>query len=74
LPTTTTTTTMTTTTPAEQSQGTTATMKFKSPRASLQLTHELRGYIRRMRSRAPTENTDNSTNDKPTQLSLSATP
>jgi hypothetical protein len=58
------TTTMTTT--AEHSQDTTATMKLKSPRASLQLTHELRGYIRRMRSRAPTENTENSTNTKPT--------
>jgi hypothetical protein len=29
-------------------------MKFKSSRASLQLTHGLGGYIRRMRLRAPT--------------------
>jgi hypothetical protein len=48
-------------------------VKIKSPRASLQLTHGLGGYIRRMRSRAPTENTENSTNTKPTQLSLRAT-
>jgi hypothetical protein len=73
LPTTAVTTTTTTTTPAKHSQTTTAMMKIKSPRASLQLTHMLGGYIRRMRSRAPTENTENSTNAKPTQLSLSAT-
>jgi hypothetical protein len=68
-------TTMTnTTTPTKQSQTTTATMKFKSPRASLQLTHRLGGYIRRMHLRAPTGNTKNNTNTKPNQLSLSATP
>jgi hypothetical protein len=33
-----------------------------------------RGYIWRMRSRAPTENTENNTNAKPTQLGLSVTP
>jgi hypothetical protein len=73
-PTTTVTTTMTTTTPAKHSQATTATIKHKSPWVSLQLTHGLGGYIRRMRSRAPTENTENNTNAKSTQLSLSATP
>jgi hypothetical protein len=36
----------------------------KSSRASLQLSHELGGYIRRMRSRAPTENLKNTTNTK----------
>jgi hypothetical protein len=36
-------------------QATTATITNKSLRASLQLTHKLRGYIRQMRSRAPTE-------------------
>jgi hypothetical protein len=41
--------------------------------ASLQLTHELGGYIRRMRSRAPTENFNNTTNTKIHRLSLSAT-
>jgi hypothetical protein len=35
-----------------------ATITHKSPRASLQLTHELRGYIWRMRSCAPTENNE----------------
>jgi hypothetical protein len=49
-------------------------MKIKIPRASLQLTHGLGGYIRRMRSRAPTENTENNTNAKSTQLILSETP
>jgi hypothetical protein len=33
-----------------------------------------RGYIRRMRSRAPTETTKNNTNAKSVQLSLSTTP
>jgi hypothetical protein len=46
----------------------------KSSRASLQLTHELGGYIRRMRSRAPTENLKNTSNTKTHLLSLSATP
>jgi hypothetical protein len=46
--------------------------KIKIPRASLQLTRGLGGYIRRMHSRAPTENMKNNTNTKPTQLSLSA--
>jgi hypothetical protein len=73
-PTTAVTTTTTTTTPAKYSQATTATIKHKSPRASLQLTHRLRGYIRRMRSRAPTKNTKNNTNAKSTQVSLSVTP
>jgi hypothetical protein len=55
-------------------QATTATITNKSPRASLQLTHELRGYIRRMRSRAPTENLKNATKTKISRLSLSVTP
>jgi hypothetical protein len=59
---------------AEYSQDTTATIKLKSLRASLQLTRGLGGYIRRMRSHAPTENTENNANAKPTQLSLSTTP
>jgi hypothetical protein len=70
---TTVTTTTTTTILAEHSQATTATIKLKSSRASLQLTHGLGGYIRRMRSHAPIENTENNTNAKTTQLSLSAT-
>jgi hypothetical protein len=55
---------MTTTTQMEQSRTTTATMKFKSPRVSLQLTHGLGGYIRRMRSRAPTKRIKNRMNTK----------
>jgi hypothetical protein len=57
-------------------QATTATIMNKSSRASLQLTHELRGYIRRMRSRprAPTENVKNTANTKIIRLSLSVTP
>jgi hypothetical protein len=43
-------------------------------RASLRLPRGLGGYIRRMRSHTPIENTENNTNAKPTQLSLSATP
>jgi hypothetical protein len=43
-------------------------------RASLQLTHELGGYIQRMHSRAPTENTKNTINTGIVQLSLSTTP
>jgi hypothetical protein len=62
------------TTPTKHSQATTAIIKHKSPRASLQLTHRLGGYIRRMCVRAPTENMENDTNAKSTQLSLSATP
>jgi hypothetical protein len=50
-------------------------LQRKAPeRASLQLTHELGGYIRRMRSRAPTENLKNTSNTKTHRLSLSATP
>jgi hypothetical protein len=49
-------------------------LKSLTPRASLRLPRGLGGYIRRMRSRAPTENTENDTNAKSTQLSLSATP
>jgi hypothetical protein len=50
-------------------QATTATITNKSSRASLQLTHELGGYIRRMRSRAPTENMKNiiKHQDRPTE-------
>jgi small-conductance mechanosensitive channel len=42
-----------------------------SSRGSLQLTHELGGYIQQMRSCAPTENTINT---RIIQLNLSATP
>jgi hypothetical protein len=58
----------------ETAKATTATITNKSSRASLQLTHELGGYIRRMRSRAPTENLKNASNTKTHWLSLSATP
>jgi hypothetical protein len=50
------------------------TITNKSSRASLQLTHELGGYIRRMRSRAPTENEKNTNNTKIIRQSLSVTP
>jgi hypothetical protein len=46
----------------------------KSSRASLKLTHELGGYIRRMRSHAPTENMENTANTKIIRLSLNTTP
>jgi hypothetical protein len=62
------------TAPTELPQATTAIIINKSSRASLQLTHELGGYIRRMRSRAPTENLKNTTDTKIVRLSLSATP
>jgi hypothetical protein len=65
--------TTTTATPAEQPRTATAIMKFKSPRASLQLTYGLGGYIRRMRSRAPIGRIKNKINIKPSRLSLSAT-
>jgi hypothetical protein len=67
-------TTTTTPTPTKHPQATTTTITYKSSRASLQLTHELGGYIWRMRSRAPTKNTKNTINTKIVQLSLSATP
>jgi hypothetical protein len=67
-------TTTVTTTPTKHPQTTMATITHKSSRASLQLTHELGGYIRRMRSCAPTENTKNTINTRIVQLSLSATP
>jgi hypothetical protein len=51
-----------------------ATITHQSSRASLQLTHELGGYVWWMRSRAPTENTKNITNTRIAQLSLSAIP
>jgi hypothetical protein len=51
-----------------------ATITNKSSRASLQLTHELGGYIRWMRLRAPTENLKNTSNTKTHRLSLSTTP
>jgi hypothetical protein len=51
-----------------------ATITNKSSRVSLQLTHELGGYIRRMRSCAPTKNLKNISNSKMHRLSLSATP
>jgi hypothetical protein len=53
------------TTPTKRPQATTAAITNKSSRASLQLTHELRGYIRRMRLRAPTEDVKNTTNEGP---------
>jgi hypothetical protein len=62
------------TAPTKHPQATMATITNKSSRASLQLTHELGGYIRRMRSRALTENVKNTTNTKTIRLSLSATP
>jgi hypothetical protein len=62
------------TTPTKRPQATTATIMNKSSRASLQLTHELGGYIRRMRSCAPTESMKNTSNTKIIQLSLSVTP
>jgi hypothetical protein len=55
-------------------KATTATITNKSSRVSLQLTHELGGYIRRMRSRAPTENSKNASYTKTHRWSLSATP
>jgi hypothetical protein len=55
-------TTTATTTPTKRPQAIMTTITHKSPRVSLQLTHELRGYIRRMRSRAPTENSKNTIN------------
>jgi hypothetical protein len=67
-------TTTDTTTPTKRPQATMATITNKSSRVSLQLTHELGGYIRRMRSCAPTENMKNTINTKIVQLSLSATP
>jgi hypothetical protein len=62
------------TSPTKHPQATTTTITNKSSRASLQLTHKLGGYIRRMRSCAPTENVKNTTNTKIIRLSLSATP
>jgi hypothetical protein len=53
------------------SKATTATITNKSSRVSLQLTHEIGGYIRRMRSCAPTENMKNTINTKVIWLSLS---
>jgi hypothetical protein len=53
---------------------TATTATNKSSRMSLQLTHELGGYIWRMRSCAPTENLKNTTNTKIDRLSLSTTP
>jgi hypothetical protein len=67
-------TTTTPTAPTKHPRATTATITNKSSRASLQLTHELGGYIRWMRSRAPTGNEKNTTNTKIIRLSLSATP
>jgi hypothetical protein len=73
MPTTPTMPTTTTTTPTERFGTATTTIKFKSPRASLQLTHKLGGYIQRMRLRAPTGRILNKINTKPSCLSLSAT-
>jgi hypothetical protein len=60
-------------TPTKHPQTTTATIMNKSSRTSLQLTHELGGYIRGMCSRAPTENVKNTINTQIIQLSLSVT-
>jgi hypothetical protein len=62
------------TTPTKRPQATMATTMNKSSRASLQLTHELGGYIQWMRSSAPIENMKNTINTKIIQLSLSTTP
>jgi hypothetical protein len=62
------------TAPTKRPQDATATITDKSSRGSLQLTHELRGYIRWMRSRAPTEDVKNTINTKIIQLSLSVIP
>jgi hypothetical protein len=62
------------TAPTKQPQVATTTTTNKSSQASLQLTHELGGYIRRMRLRAPTENVKNITNTKNVRLSLRVTP
>jgi hypothetical protein len=67
-------TTTTTTTPTKHPQATMAIITHKSLRASLQLTHELGGYIRPMRSRAPTENPKNTINTRIVQLNLCVTP
>jgi hypothetical protein len=67
-------TTTTKTTPTKHPQATTATISHKSSLASLQLTHELGGYVRRMRSRAPTKNSKNTINTRIVQLSLSVIP
>jgi hypothetical protein len=67
-------TTTTTTTLTRCPRATIGTTTHKSPRASLQLTHGLRGYIRQMRSCARTENTKNIINTRIVHLSLSATP
>jgi hypothetical protein len=58
----------------EHPRATTATITNKSLQASIQLTHELGGYIRRMHSCALTENEKSITNTKIVRLSLSATP
>jgi hypothetical protein len=62
------------TAPTKHHQATTVTITNKSLRAILQLTHKLGGYIRQMRSCAPTEDVKNTINTKIIQLSLSATP
>jgi hypothetical protein len=67
-------TTMAITSPTKRPHDATAKITNKSLRASIQLTHELGGYIRWMHSRAPTENEKNITNAKIIWLSLSVTP
>jgi hypothetical protein len=51
-----------------------ATLTNKSSWVSLQLTHELGGYIRWMRSLAPTESMKNTINIEIIRLSLSVIP
>jgi hypothetical protein len=62
------------TTTTKHPQATMATLTNKSSWASLQLTHELGGYIRWMRSLAPTESMKNTINIEIIRLSLSVTP
>jgi hypothetical protein len=62
------------TAPTKHPQAATTTTTNKSSQVSLQLTHELGGYIQRICSRAPTENVKSTTNTKIIQLSLGVTP
>ena len=48
--------------------------KIVNPAGESSTPRGLGGYIRRMRSRAPTENPKNTSNSKIHQLSLNATP
>jgi hypothetical protein len=50
--------------PSKTSKTATVTNTNKSSRANLQLAHKIGGQIRRMRSRAPTEDLKNTSNTK----------